>query len=109
VRGVGEATDIVGKEMYTFADKNGKSLTLRPGEHGAGRPRLRRARPARVAAAGATLLHRAAVPLRAAAARAIPQFHQIGAELLGDPGPWSDAEIVLLLMSFPRASSAFRT
>ena len=29
-RGVGEATDIVRKEMYTFADKGGRSLTLRP-------------------------------------------------------------------------------
>src|ERR1035437_4371174 len=30
VRGIGEATDIVGKEMYTFLDKGGRSLTLRP-------------------------------------------------------------------------------
>ncbi len=30
VRGVGETTDIVGKEMYTFADKKGRSLSLRP-------------------------------------------------------------------------------
>ena len=30
VRSIGETTDIVGKEMYTFLDKNGKSLTLRP-------------------------------------------------------------------------------
>ena len=30
VRGVGEGTDIVGKEMYTFADRKGRSLTLRP-------------------------------------------------------------------------------
>ena len=72
VRGVGEATDIVGKEMYTFPDKNGRSLTLRPEntapvarafvEHGL------REWPQPVQA----LLHRAAVPLRAAAARALP-------------------------------------
>src|SRR5258705_4592064 len=30
VRGVGEATDIVGKEMYTFQDRKGRSLSLRP-------------------------------------------------------------------------------
>ena len=40
VRGVGEGSEIVGKQMYTFPDKKGRSLTLRPGRHGAGGARL---------------------------------------------------------------------
>jgi histidyl-tRNA synthetase len=100
VRGVGESTDIVGKEMYTFADKNGKSLTLRPentapvarafAEHG-----LREwPQPVRLFYVGPQFRYER--PQRGR----YRQFHQIGAELIGDPGPWSDAEIVLLLMSF---------
>jgi len=100
VRGVGESTDIVGKEMYTFADKNGKSLTLRPentapvarafAEHG-----MREwPQPVRLFYVGPQFRYER--PQRGR----YRQFHQIGAELIGDPGPWSDAEIVLLLMSF---------
>jgi histidyl-tRNA synthetase len=100
VRGVGESTDIVGKEMYTFADKNGKSLTLRPentapvarafAEHG-----LREwPQPVRLFYVGPQFRYER--PQRGR----YRQFHQIGAELIGDAGPWSDAEIVMLLMSF---------
>jgi histidyl-tRNA synthetase len=100
VRGVGEGTDIVGKEMYTFADKNGKSLTLRPentapvarafAEHG-----LREwPQPVRLFYVGPQFRYER--PQRGR----YRQFHQIGAELIGDAGPWSDAEIILLLMSF---------
>jgi histidyl-tRNA synthetase len=102
VRGVGEATDIVGKEMYTFLDKGGKSLTLRPentapvarafAENG-----LREwPQPVRLFYIGPQFRHER--PQRGR----YRQFHQIGAELIGDPGPWSDAEIVLLLMTFLR-------
>ncbi|KAB2964814.1 MAG: histidine--tRNA ligase [Thermoanaerobaculia bacterium] len=101
-RGVGEGTDIVGKEMYTFTDKGGRSLTLRPEntasvcrayvEHGMDRlpqpvrlfyigPQFRYERPQKGR-------HR--------------QFHQIGAELLGGRGPESDAEILLMLVRFLR-------
>ena len=100
VRGVGEATDIVGKEMYTFADKHGKSLALRPestasvarafAEHG-----MREwPQPVRLFYIGPQFRYER--PQRGR----YRQFWQIGAELLGDPGPWSDVEIVLLLMSF---------
>ena len=102
VRSVGETTDIVGKEMYTFADKNGKSLTLRPentapvarayAEHG-----LREwPQPVRLFYVGPQFRYER--PQRGR----YRQFHQIGAELLGDPGPGSDAEIVLMLMGFLR-------
>ncbi|HVR29736.1 MAG TPA: histidine--tRNA ligase [Thermoanaerobaculia bacterium] len=100
VRGIGEATDIVGKEMYTFADKRGKSLSLRPestapvarafAEHG-----MREwPQPVRLFYIGPQFRYER--PQRGR----YRQFWQIGAELLGDPGPWSDVEVVLLLMSF---------
>jgi histidyl-tRNA synthetase len=99
-RGVGEATDIVGKEMYRFIDKGGRDLTLRPEstaavcrayvEHGMHSlpqpvklfyigPHFRYERPQR---------------------GRYRQFHQIGAELLGGRGAESDAEILLLLVAF---------
>ena len=100
VRGVGEATDIVGKEMYTFADKKGRSLTLRPEstaavarafiEHGmASWPA-----PVKLYYLGAHFRYE-----RPQAGR-YRQFHQIGAELFGDAGPWSDAELLLMLVRF---------
>ena len=58
-RGVGQSTDIVRKEMFTFEDKGGRSLTLRPGGHGADLPRLPRARDAETGAAGEALLRSA--------------------------------------------------
>ena len=55
-RGVGEATDIVQKEMFTFEDKGGRSLTLRPEGTAGDLPRLRRARDAQAPAAGEGLV-----------------------------------------------------
>ncbi len=102
VRGVGESTDIVGKEMYTFPDKKGRSVTLRPEstasvarayiEHGmASWPS-----PVKLFYVGPQFRYE-----RPQAGR-YRQFHQIGAELLGDPGPWSDAELLLMLVRFLR-------
>ena len=100
VRGVGEATDIVGKEMYSFTDKGGRHVTLRPEstasvarayvENGLQQwpspvklfyigPQFRYERPQR---------------------GRYRQFFQIGAELLGDPGPASDGELLLMLLDF---------
>ncbi|HEX2163615.1 MAG TPA: histidine--tRNA ligase [Thermoanaerobaculia bacterium] len=100
VRGVGEATDVVGKEMYTFADKKGRSLTLRPEstasvarafvEHGM----QSWPSPVKLFYLGPQFRYE-----RPQAGR-YRQFHQIGAELLGDPGPWSDAELLLMLVRF---------
>ena len=45
-RGVGESTDIVQKQMFTFEDQGGRSLTLRPEATALGLPRLPRARHA---------------------------------------------------------------
>ncbi len=96
-RGVGESTDIVQKEMYTFADAGGRSLTLRPEgtapvcraylEHG---------------------LHRLPQPVKLwylssffrqekPQAGRFRQFWQVGAEAIGSDDPAVDAEVILLL------------
>ena len=94
-RGIGEATDVVGKEMYTFLDRGDRSCTLRPEgtasvvraalQHGLltqgtqrlwyGGPMFRYERP------------------QAGRQR---QFHQIGVEFLGASSPRSDAEVIAL-------------
>ena len=68
-RGIGEVTDIVEKEMYTFTDSlNGEHLTLAPGKHGGGGARGDRTQPA-VRRPEAPVVHRPDVPPRASAAR----------------------------------------
>ena len=96
VRGLGEVTDIVEKEMYSFEDRlNGEALTLRP-ESTAGVVR---------AVAEHNLLYEGGKRLyymgpmfrheRPQRGR-YRQFHQIGAEALGFPGAEVDAELILL-------------
>lgn len=95
-RGIGELTDIVGKEMYTFQDRGGTMLTLKPEmtaavmrsyvQHNLGElqpmvkvyyisPMFRQERPQ---------------------AGRMREFHQFGAEAIGSPNPVSDAEIIAL-------------
>jgi len=100
VRGVGEATDIVGKEMYTFTDKGGRSLTLRP-ESTASVARAyvenglqQWPSPVKLFYIGPQFRYERPQKGR------YRQFFQIGAELLGDPGPLSDAELLLMLVDF---------
>lgn len=100
VRSVGESTDIVGKEMYTFNDRKGRSLTLRPEntasvvrafvEHGLQREPL----PAKLFYIGPQFRYERPQKGR------YRQFYQIGAELIGDPGPYTDAELILMLVRF---------
>jgi histidyl-tRNA synthetase len=97
VRGIGDATDIVEREMYTFEDKlNGESLTLRP-EATAGIVRaaiehsLTYERPQRVWTAGPMFRHER--PQRGR----YRQFHQLNVEALGFPGPDVDAEHMVML------------
>ena len=54
---VGESTDIVGKEMYTFSDKKGRGLCLKAGEHGFRGPRVHPARSPGAPASPEALLH----------------------------------------------------
>jgi histidyl-tRNA synthetase len=94
-RSVGEATDIVEKEMYTFADRNGESLTLRPEctascvraavEHG-----WLRGRGQRLWHIGPMFRYEKPQKGR------YRQFHQLDVEALGFPGPDIDAELILL-------------
>jgi histidyl-tRNA synthetase len=99
-RSIGEATDIVGKEMYTFPDRDGDSLTLRPeattsimraylesglhvkepvGKYYFIGPMFRYERPQK---------------------GRYRQFHQIDAEILGVQEPQPDAELLVMLMRF---------
>lgn len=96
-RGVGEATDIVRKEMYSFDDGGGRSLTLRPEgtapicrayvEHGM----HKLAQPVRLWYLGAFFRHEAPQAGRHR------QFWQVGAEAIGSEDPALDAELILLL------------
>ncbi len=94
VRTVGEATDIVTKEMYTFPDRKGRSLTLRP-ENTASV--MRAYLENGLSRAGGIARYFYAGPMfrydRPQAGR-YRQFHQIGAEALGSKGPAIDAEII---------------
>lgn len=95
-RSIGELTDIVGKEMYTFTDRSNESITLRPEgtasvmraylQHNLGQeqpltkvyyigPMFRQERPQ---------------------AGRLRQFHQFGAEATGSPSPETDVEIIAL-------------
>ncbi|MDF3861628.1 histidine--tRNA ligase [Achromobacter denitrificans] len=96
-RGIGEVTDIVEKEMYTFTDAlNGESLTMRP-EMTAGIVRasiehnMLYDRPQRVYSIGPVFRHER--PQRGR----YRQFHQIDVEALGFAGPDVDAELIVML------------
>src|SRR6476659_10616768 len=96
-RGVGQSTDIVRKEMFTFEDKGERSLTLRPEgtapicraylEHGM----HKLAQPVKLFYAGPFFRHE-----RPQAGR-YRQFHQIGVEAIGSDSPLADAEAIALL------------
>jgi histidyl-tRNA synthetase len=96
-RGVGRSTDIVQKEMFTFEDKAGRSLTLRP-EATAGICRAyiehgmhKLPQPVKVWYAGPFFRHEAPQAGR------FRQFTQIDAEAIGSDDPSLDAELILLL------------
>lgn len=96
VRGVGESTDVVSKEMYTFDDRGGRSLTLRPEgtagvvravvEHSLDRAGL----PVKLWYAGP--FFRAERPQQGR----YRQFNQVGVEALGSEDPALDAEVIAI-------------
>ncbi|MGZ4324433.1 MAG: histidine--tRNA ligase [Solirubrobacteraceae bacterium] len=104
-RGVGEATDIVQKEMYTFDDGGGRSLTLRPEgtapvcrayiEHGMHKL------PQPVKLWYLSSFYRAEAPQRGR----YRQFWQVGAEAIGSAAPEVDAELIVLLAELLEAMS----
>ncbi len=96
VRGLGEVTDIVEKEMYSFEDKlNGEALTLRP-ESTAGVVRAVNEH-SMLYEGGKRLYYMGPMFRHERPQRGrYRQFHQIGAEALGFPGAEVDAELILL-------------
>ena len=96
-RGIGEATDIVEKEMYTFTDRSGESITLRP--EGTA-PAIRAFVEHHLAAAQpVTKLYYAGPMFRHERPQKgrFRQFYQIGAEAIGSAGPEADVELLSLL------------
>ena len=101
-RGVGDTTDIVNKEMYTF-EKNERSLTLRP-ENTAGVVRsfiengmARLSAPVKLWYKGPMFRYE-----RPQAGRQ-RQFHQVGVEMFGISQPTADAEVILLAIDYLKA------
>jgi histidyl-tRNA synthetase len=94
-RAIGDATDVVEKEMYTFEDRNGDLLSLRPeGTAGVVRAVLQNgllyAAPIRLWYMGP--MFRRERPQKGRTR----QFHQVGAEVFGAPGPDVDAELLVM-------------
>ena len=94
-RAIGEVTDVVEKEMYTFADRNGDSLTLRPeGTAGCVRACIEHGlvynQERRVWYIGPMFRHERPQKGR------YRQFHQFGVEVFGLNGPDVDAELIML-------------
>jgi histidyl-tRNA synthetase len=102
IRGAGETSDIVSKEMYTFEDRGGRSITLRP-----------EGTAAVVRAYVENTMYSWPQPVklfylqpmfryeRPQAGR-LRQHTQYGAEVVGSPGPFTDAEVIHLLLTFYR-------
>ncbi len=99
-RGIGQETDIVSKEMYSFEDVKGRGLTMRPEATASVvrayiQHRLYQNFPVQKLYAMGPMFRRE----RPQKGR-FRQFHQIDVELFGDSGPKSDAEIIVLAMHF---------
>lgn len=102
-RGVGDTTDVVQKEMYTFEDKGGRSITLRP-----------EGTASVVRSVIENSLYAAALPLKVyyiapnfryekPQAGRFREHHQFGVEYFGSGGPESDAEVIALADTFLKA------
>jgi histidyl-tRNA synthetase len=97
-RGIGQETDIVSKEMYTLFDSKGRGMTLRP-EATASVVRAyiqnrldQNGTIQKLFTIGPMFRHERPQKGR------FRQFHQINAEMYGDPGPRSDAELIVMVM-----------
>jgi histidyl-tRNA synthetase len=99
-KSIGEDTDVVGKEMYTFPDRKGRSLTMRP-EATAGM--CRAFIEGKVHQPGKVSKYFTFGPMfryeRPQKGR-MRQFHQLDVETFGAPEPEADAELILMLASF---------
>jgi histidyl-tRNA synthetase len=102
-RGIGEATDVVGKEMYTFLDKGDRSITLRPeGTAGAVRSYIEHSL---FSQGGIQRLWYIGPMFRYERPKAgrQRQFHQLGLELLGTADVRADAEVIAIAADFIKA------
>ncbi len=102
-RGIGDETDVVQKEMYTFDDRKGRSVTLRP-EATAGVMRAyieNKFSAAEQVSRFFTLgpMFRYERPQKGR----MRQFHQVNAECIGPSEPHADAEVILMLLLFLRS------
>ncbi len=99
-RGVGESTDIVSKEMYTFEDKGGRSLTLRPeGTAGVVRSYIEnglfnKVQPIKVFYSGPVFRYEKPQKGR------YREFNQFGIEYFGAKGAVADAEVIMVAVDF---------
>jgi histidyl-tRNA synthetase len=97
-RGIGQDTDIVSKEMYTLKDSKGDGMTMRPEATASVvrayiQNRLYQDNPVqKLYYIGPMFRHERPQKGR------FRQFHQIGVELFGDPGPVSDADVIIMAM-----------
>ena len=101
-RGVGETTDVVQKEMYTFVDKGGRSITLKPeGTSGAIRAYVENklyAEPQPVKMFYITPAFRYEKP----ESGRLRQHHQFGVEFVGSPNPMAEVEVMTLVSTLIR-------
>ena len=101
-RGIGNETDVVQKEMYTFPDRKGRSLTMRPeATAGVMRAYIESGRSADAVTKLFTIgpMFRYERPQKGR----MRQFHQINCECLGPSEPYADAELVTMAMRFLEA------
>lgn len=95
-RGVGETTDVVQKEMYTFDDKGGRSITLRPeGTAGVVRAYLENGMPS-LPSPVKLWYNMAMYRYENVQKGRLREFHQIGAELIGSGSYLADVEVILM-------------
>ena len=100
LRGVGETTDIVNKEMYTFLDKGGRSITLKPeGTAGVARSFVENGMASMALPQKLYYITQCFRYERPQAGR-LREFHQFGVEFLGASDANIDAEVILLAKSF---------
>ncbi len=98
VRSIGENTDVVEKEMYTFQDRSGDSLTMRPEATAAVMRSYVEHKlyalpgPHKLFTIGPMFRHERPQKGR------LRQFHQLNAEIVGDEGPLVDAELMVMLV-----------
>lgn len=100
LRGVGDTTDIVNKEMYTFEDKGGRSITLKPeGTAGVARAFIENSL---YAGAQPTKMYYITPVFRYEKPQAgrLREHHQFGVEYYGSESPYADVEVMMIAKTF---------